>query len=88
MLLMMAKKDIKKGSQLFYQYGEGYWSNYKDIQLTHKENFEGFVKDARLHRSVTAKLIHKYTDGDTLNDYINRYKICIDTLMKKGCRTI
>ena len=56
--------------------------------VKHKENFEGFVKDARLHRNATAILIRKYTDGDTLKDYINRYKICIDTLKKKGSRTI
>jgi len=89
-LLMMAKKDIKRGSQLFYQYGEGYWAGYKiansPFGVKHKENFEGFVKDARLHRNATAKLIRKYTDGDTLKDYINRYKLCIDTLKKKGSR--
>ena len=83
-ILMIANKDIKKDSQLFYQYGSRYWQNHNEWYIApykHKQYFEGFVNSMRhLTREDKARFIRRYSNGNELKDYRNRYRIVVSIL--------
>ena len=88
-ILMIAYKDIKKDSQLFYSYGSGYWKNFNEWHAfsdNHHEYFKMFLDTNRnLSNEDKLQFIRRYTNGSGLKDYVNRYRLFVSILMKNWC---
>ena len=85
-ILMIAKKDIKKDSQLFYQYGSRYWKNFNECRsYSHQEEFKTFVNSRKhLNRGDKRRFIRKYNNGSDLKDYLYRYRLFVSIMIQNG----
>lgn len=96
-LVFIATKRIKKGEELFYCYGPGYWQGKcerkKDGNTDMKKFFDGWMKEC-LQENKSSKVVKLCNDlkttydtkGVSLEDYTKRFVIVtiITILLQKG----
>ena len=69
-LVFVSRKNIRKGDQIFYNYGREYWENKKDDTVRYKE----MVDEVFLAYNFPEKYKKKLPTGHTAKDVLKRHK--------------